>query len=124
MNRFHTLFRKRTKSDVLPMLEWEEIVNMMYDQHLDGYADELVQVIYSKDRSKRYVILKNDEGVFTYQLEAICQYDHEEWKYLASNKDVLPAMWEPHGITGKSIFINAEELLKELKSEPEYQRYF
>lgn len=125
MNVLEKIFRKKSRRDVPVMPTWETIVAMMFDQHLDGYADEVVRVIYSKDKSKRYVILKDDNGFFTYQLEAIYQYDPEEWRYIASNKDALPAMWEPlHGITGKSIFENTEELLKEMSTEPEYQQYF
>ena len=34
-------------------------------------------------------------------------------------------MWEPlRGIVGKSVFENIDELLKELKAEPEYKCYF
>ena len=65
------------------------------------------------------------KGFFTYQLEAIYQYDPEEWQYIAHGKNVLPAMWESlHGITGKSVFENTDELLTEMKTEPEYQQYF
>ena len=34
-------------------------------------------------------------------------------------------MWEPfRGIVGKSVFENIDELLNELKAEPEYKQYF
>jgi len=33
---------------------------MMYDKHLDAFSDEVVKVIYSKDRSMRYVVLKDE----------------------------------------------------------------
>ena len=73
----------------------------------------------------RYVILREKNGLFTYRLEAIYQYDKDEWKYICSHDNALPAMWEPlRGIVGKSIFKNTNDLLKELKSEPEYKQYF
>jgi hypothetical protein len=98
---------------------------MMYDQHLDTFADEVTEVIYSTNRSMRYVILKDEKGFFTYQLEAIYQYDADEWVYISSNDHALPAMWEPYkGILEKSFFEREEDLLKELKSEPEYKQYF
>jgi hypothetical protein len=125
MNIFQKYFRKKSKPDIPPMPSWERVVVMMYDRQLEGYAQELVQVIYSKDKSKRYVILKDEKGFFTYQLEAIYPYDPDEWQYRASDQTALPAMWEPfHAIAGKSIFENTEELLIEMKAEPEYQRYF
>ncbi|MBQ8005911.1 MAG: hypothetical protein IJ303_06340 [Clostridia bacterium] len=125
MSIFNRLFRKKPKQDIPPMPSWEEIIKMMRDKHLDAFVDEVIDVIYSKDCSMRYVILKEENGLFTYQLEAIYQYDEDEWKYICSYNDALPAMWEPFiGIVGKSIFENTDELLKELKTEPEYKQYF
>ena len=81
--------------------------------------------IYSQDCSMRYVILKDEKDFFTYQLEAIYQYDEDEWKYICAQDNALPAMWEPfRGIVGKSVFENIDELLKEIKTEPEYKQYF
>ena len=119
------LFKKNSKEETPPMPSWETVVEMMYDKHLDAFSDEVVKVIYSKDRSMRYVVLKDEKDFFTYQLEAIYQHDEDEWKYICSHDNALPAMWEPFiGIVGKSIFENMDELLKELKAEPEYKRYF
>ena len=125
MSILNRLFRKKPKQDIPPMSSWEEIVEMMRDEYLDAFADEVVDVIYSKDCSMRYVILKDENGLFTYQLEAIYQYDKDEWKYICSHDNALPAIWEPfRGIVGKSVFENTDELLKELKTEPEYKQYF
>ena len=119
-------FSKRNKDVVSPpMSSWEEIVAIMHDKYLDAFADEVVDVVYSKDKSMRYVVLKDDEGLFTFQLEAIYQFNEEEWKYICSNDGSLPAMWEPfRGVIGRSLFENIEELFKELVEEPEYKRYF
>lgn len=107
------------------MPPWVEIVKMMYDKSLDAFVDEVVRVVYSADNTMRYVVLKDEKGLFTYQLEAIYQFDADEWKYICSNNVALPAMWEPfRGIVGKSFFENEEELLKEMKEEPEYKQYF
>ncbi len=125
MNFFDRLFKRKLKVSIPPMPSWETVVEMMRDKYLDAFADEVVDVIYSKDRSMRYVILKDEKGLFTYQLEAIYQYDEDEWKYISSDNDALPAMWEPfRGIIGKSVFENTNELLKELRAEPEYKQYF
>ena len=125
MNIFTKLFKKKSKEETPPMPSWETVVEMMYDKHLDAFSDEVVKVIYSKDRSMRYVVLKDEKDFFTYQLEAIYQYDEDEWNYISSYDNALPAMWEPfRGIVGKSVFENMDELLKELKAEPEYKSYF
>ena len=125
MSFFTNLFKKKLKEETPPMPSWETVVEMMYDKHLDAFSDEIVKVIYSKDHSMRYVVLKDEKGLFTYQLEALYQYDEDEWKYICSHDNALPAMWEPfRGIVGKSFFENVDELLKELNAVPEYKSYF
>ena len=125
MNFLTKLFKKKPVVEMPPRPPWETVVEMLQDKHLDAFSDEVVKVIYSKDRSMRYVVLKNEKGFFTYQLEAIYQYDEDEWKYIYSYDNALPAMWEPfRGTVGKSVFENIGELLNELKAEPEYKQYF
>ena len=122
---YKRLFHKKQTSDAGPMPGWETVVEMMYDKYLDTFSSEVVDVLYSIDRSMRYVILKNERGLLTYQLEALYQYDDEEWSYIRSDDHALPAIWEPYkGIVWKPFFENAEELLNELKQEPEYKQYF
>ena len=50
MNFFTKLFKKKLKEETPPMPSWETVVEMMYDKHLDAFSDEIVKVIYSKDR--------------------------------------------------------------------------
>ena len=125
MKFFYRLFHKKANKEIPQIPSWESIVEMMHDKYLDAFASEVIDVICSKDDSMRYVVLKNEKGFFTYQLEAIYQFDEEEWKYICSNNDALPAMWEPfRGIINSSIFENFEERMNSLKFEPEYKRYF
>ena len=125
MNFFKRLFQNEKPKEFPAMPPWAELIEMMYDKSLDAFVDEVVRVVYSADNTMRYVVLKDEKGLFTYQLEAIYQFDADEWKYICSNNVALPAMWEPfRGIVGKSFFENEEELLKEMKEEPEYKQYF
>lgn len=125
MKFFKKLFQKGKSKEVPTMLPWAEVVEMMHDKHLDAFAIEVVRVMYSADKTMRYVVLKDEKGLFTYQLEAIYQLDEEEWKYIFSNDDALPVRWEPFGeIIEKSFFESEEELLKEMKAEAEYKQYF
>ena len=124
MSLFTGLFRKK-KTEVPTMPTWETIVEMMFNQELDCYSAEVVAVLYSKDRSMRYVITKEENGLLSYQLEAIKQYDQEDWKYISAHSGALPAMWETYNdIFRKTIFCHLEELEKELKVEPEFKQYF
>ncbi len=125
MKIFDKFFKKETENNISSMPSWETIVEIMYDKYLDAFADEVIDVIYSNDKSMRYVILKDDKNLFTFQLEAIYQFDESEWKYICSDDNTLPAIWEPFkGVIGKSIFENVDELFKAIKDEPEYKRYF
>ena len=125
MSLFSRIFRRKVNQIIPPMPSWDTIVEMMRDKHLDTFAYEVVDVTYSTDSSMRYVILKGDNQLLTYQLEAIYKLDEDEWKYICSCDDALPAMWKPCGESGrKSVFESMEELINEMKSEPEYKRYF
>ena len=125
MNFFAKLFKKKPDTETPPMPSWETVIELMYDKHLDAFSDEVVEVVYSKDCSMRYVVLKENSGLLTYQLEAIYQFDEDEWRYICSNDNALPAMWEPfRGIVGKSFFESMEELRKEIENESEFKRYF
>ena len=118
------LFRKfrKEKRIVHQMPEWNEIVEMLYDKNLDFLDSTVEKVIYSKDKSKRYVVLKSDKGFFTYRLEKIYQLDEEEWSYRCSF-DLTPAFWQDVDNGSKSIFSTLEDALNELKQEAEY-RFF
>ncbi len=104
---------------------WDEIVAALYDKNLDAFSREVVRVIYSRDRSIRYVVLKDEKERYTYEIEAIYRWDDDEWAYFHSDGDSVPAQWEPfHGKRGSSFFDSEAELLRELMAEPEYRQYF
>ena len=125
MKLFDKLFRKARKINTRPMPPWETIVEMMHDEHLHMLADEIVQVIYSKDGAMRYVILKNEKGLLKCELQAVYPLDEDEWKYFCTDEHALPGLWLPFGArNGASYFESMEELWKEVKAEPEYRQYF
>ncbi|MCH5191578.1 MAG: hypothetical protein J1F23_05375 [Oscillospiraceae bacterium] len=122
MNFFKALFHKEKRKEIPPMPPWSEIVEIMYDKSLGSFVDEVVSVVYSGDRTMRYVILKDKKGHFTYQLETIYQFYEYEWQYICSGADALPAMWK--SVRGSGLFAYETDLLKEMRSEPEYKQYF
>ena len=67
------------------MREWNEIVEMLYDKNLDFLDSKVEKVIYSKDKSKRYVVLKSDKGFFSYRLEKIYKFDDDKFEMLEFN---------------------------------------
>ena len=119
MKKFLRKFRKE-KRVVPKMPEWNEIVEMLYDKNLDFLDLTVEKVIYSRDKAKRYVILKSDKGFFSYRLEEIYQLDDEEWSYRCGF-DLTPAFWQEVDNGSKSIFSTLEDALKELEQEAEYK---
>ncbi|MBE7018299.1 MAG: hypothetical protein E7413_00260 [Ruminococcaceae bacterium] len=119
MKKFFRKFIKEKRA-VPQMPEWNEIVKMLYDKNLDCFDDEIVRVIYSKDKAMRYIVLKSGTGFFSYRLEKIYQLDEEEWSYRCSF-DLTPAFWQDVDYGNKSIFSTLEDALNELKQEAEYK---
>lgn len=113
------LFKKKVTSSSLP--SWEEIVSMMYDKDLH-FADEykIVDVIYSQDKSHRYVILKSNDGLLTYKYQKLTVYDEEEAAYFPT----LPADWVTYESGASPIFDDINVLKRELKADPPYKTYF
>ncbi|MBR5453275.1 MAG: hypothetical protein IKV54_04270 [Clostridia bacterium] len=51
---------------VPPLPPFDEAVKIMYGKQLDSFADEVVRAIYSKDKTMRFVLLKNGKRLYTY----------------------------------------------------------
>ena len=105
---------------------WPEIVETMYKQSPSVSPDaELVKVIYSADREKRFYITKNLKyGFYQYQMEQLCPWDDEEWLFVSEDPDALPAEWTGFGNSGGSFFGTAQEAWYELVNSPEYKSCF
>jgi len=115
--------KQKSKQAVRRMPEWNEIVEMLYDKNLDFIDSTVEKVIYSKDKAKRYVVLKSEKGFYTYCLEKIHQLDEEEWNHSGSC-DFVPAFWQDADDRSLSVFSTLEEALKELEQEPEYKVFW
>ena len=62
------LFNKNRQLEiepVPPMPSWDKIVELLYDKNLDSFCDEVINVFYSKDKSMRYVVLKDKNITIT-----------------------------------------------------------
>lgn len=120
------LFHKNPAQNPLPTIpQWEEIVSMMFDKGLDSFCDEIAEVIYNREQTKRFVILKSANGYYKYAYEELYAFDEEEWMYIGRQPDALPAMWmEPNCWQGTSFYFNYDDTLKEIRVTPEYQTYF
>ena len=117
--------KKNQCKNIVPIPAWNTVVEMLYDKGLDSFFNEVIKVFYSVDKSMRYVILKNKDGNLTYELEEIYQFDENEWQYIHSCENALPGTWvSSSNNRGTSFFNNENDLMNELKSEPEYRQFF
>ena len=123
MSLFDKLCRGfRNKKQSLPSRE--ETIRRMYKEKPDESDGNVTEFIYSADRTMRYALSERD-NCYTYELWKIEFLDEEEWLYISSHPDSLPAYWTPARRTdGISFFHSKELMLSEIKSEYEYKTYF
>lgn len=115
-------FRKSKKSSP-KVLPWDEIVKIMYGKVLSVPDDcEIIDVVYSRDKAHRYLILKSNDGYFRYQYEYLFAYDEDE--LICFGADSLPGYWLPHTLSPSPLFNDMTILMRELKAEPDYKTYF
>lgn len=124
MDHLHRLMRGKGTPEVSPrtMPSWSEIVEDMQDASLD-YREEVVRVVCSDDREKRFVLLKRKDGLYQYSFERLTAYDEDEWQWVAKDPDALPGYWAP--LNGAvSLFGTEQEAWQDLISSPEYITFF
>ncbi len=123
--RWVTFFlKKKRNKKIPPMPSREEFVDIMYDKQLLTDRAEILRVIYSTNREFRYIIYKSKKALLYYELERLSRPDEFEWELICKEENALPGYWEPAGSDFKSFFNDIDELMKDLKSEPEYKLYF
>ncbi len=120
------LFRKKAPKPIPPIPTWDEIVDHMQGKELEYFDDCVVDVLYSKDRSRRIVFLQSENVYCKVVYEEIRVFDEDEWVYFCNDPDRYPAWWEPvnSSINTKSFYGNKEEALKEVKYSYEYITFF
>ena len=121
------LMFKKEKVNIPPMPPYDEIVKSLYDKE-PSYSDamKICRVIYSKDNSKRFIILESDKGFFKYTYEEVCVFDEFDWtSHFAYIKNIKPGWWEPKDRSfAYSFFGTEEEAWEALKLETEYKQFF
>ena len=126
MKWLKSIFKKK-KVDIDPMPPYGEIVKSLYDKELN-YPDsiKICQVIYSKDKSKRFVVLKSNKGFFKYTYEEVCVFDELDWtSHYAYIENIQPGWWESKDRSfAYSFFGTEQEAVEALKRETEYKQFF
>ena len=125
MKWLKSFFKKKTVAPPIP--PYDEIVKSLYDKELnrsDSY--KICRVIYSNDKSKRFIILESNKGFFKYTYEEVCVFDELDWtSHFAYIENIKPGWWEPKDRAfAYSFFGTEEETLEALKRETEYKQFF
>ena len=125
MSLLDKLFSKKQPVYRQKMPTWDEIIEHMQGQDLSFFADTIVQVFLSKDRSKRILILRSDHGYYKTVYEEIRVWDEDEWSYFCNDPDRYPAWWEPVDAPfSRSIYGTQEEAIHGVMESHEYKAYF
>ena len=118
----HQQILKRKRKRAFPR---EEITEALYDKELSFTDYEIVKVIYSSDKTKRFIILKSSNGFYKYTYEEICFLDEKEFRNLCNDYIEYPAFWETRDKSSAYSFFGTEnEAFLSMKQESEYILHF
>lgn len=118
----HQQISKRKRKRAFPR---EEITEALYDKELSFTDYEIVKVIYSSDKTKRFIILKSSNGFYKYTYEEICFLDEKEFRNLCNDYIEYPAFWETRDKSSAASFFGTEnEAFLSMKQESEYILHF
>ena len=88
-----------------------EIINSKINEKIDDVF-EVIDVIYNDDKTKRFIILKENENTYSYRLEFLMKID-DDYK------------WNPPCCSmSHSIFISKKDAINDLKLTEAYEKYF
>jgi hypothetical protein len=97
----------------------EDLIRNMRDKDLN-FSGRVVSVLYNKQGDKRFVVLHEEKGYYTYLYQELIADD----AITAYHPERLPAYWVERYGEGKSLFASVDEALKGLRYEPLYLAYF
>lgn len=126
MSLLDKLFPKKQPVFRREMPTWEEIVDHMQGKEISFFADAVVRIILSKDRTKRIIILQSDHGYYKTVYEEIRVWDEDEWNYFCNDPDRYPAYWESvaSSINSKSFYGTEDDAVAAVADSHEYKTYF
>lgn len=108
------------------MPTWDEIIEHLQDKVPSFFADTIVRIFLSKDKTKRIFILQNNHGYYRTMYEEIRVWDEDEWNYFYNDLDKYPASWEPanSSINSNSLYGTEDDAMRTIVDSNEYRAYF
>ena len=111
---------------VMPIPPMEEITEKLSREEPKLVDCEIISIIYSRDKTKRFILFRSDKGFYKYTYEQIFVFDEEEWGIVSRiHENPYPAYWDSVDcFCARSFFGTEEDALSALKQETEYLQYF
>ncbi len=123
MSIFEKFFSRR-RAENAPLSPWEQTIEDMRDQDLDCF-DGVVEAVYSKDSTRRFVILQGADGRFRYEYQELRPYTQEEREFFAQAGRPADAFWTIDCTKSECPgWLTAEDARREMQNEKEYKEYF
>ncbi len=113
----------KKQMEIPPIMNTEDAIKLMYEKNL---RPNVIKSIYNKDKNKRYLLYRKENGFITYTFEELYLFDdEEEWYYVVSTDgEALPGYWSSLAGERVSLFASEEDALRELMHDSEYLAYF
>lgn len=123
MSIFEKYFSRRRAEDA-PKSPWEQTIEDMLDKDLDCF-DGVVEALYSKDNTRRFVILQGEDGRFRYEYQELRPYTKEEREFFAQAGRPADAYWSIDCTRSECLgWPTREDAQREMQNEKEYKKFF
>ncbi len=123
MSIFEKFFSRR-RAESAPLSPWEQTIEDMREQDLDCF-DGVVEAVYSKDSSRRFVIVQGPDGRYRYEYQELRSYTQEEREFFAQAGRPAEAFWTIDCTKSERPgWPAAEDARREMQNEKEYKKYF
>lgn len=109
-----------------PIPPMEEIVERLSKEPPDAKYTEIVSTVYSNDKTGRFTIYKDREGMYRYIYEEIHVTSEELWNFQCRiNKFAYPAAWSNVDMFWPDVsFATPEEAYESMIQVHKYKDYF
>ncbi len=103
---------------------WELTVVSMRDKELDCF-DGVQEAVYSKDGSRRFVLLRSEDCRYRYEYQELTACSQEELDFFAQMGKEETAYWSIDCTKSESAgFFSLEDARRQMQEEKHYKKHF
>lgn len=117
-------FFARRRAEGAPKAPWELTIESMIDKDLDCF-EGVVEALYSKDNTRRYVILQGADGLYRYEYQELRPYSKEEREFFAQMGRDAEAYWTIDCTRDDQPgWPTREDVQRQMEKETVYKKHF